>query len=209
MKKEGSSEFFSKVITVDNVKEIGEGIAISAMKKLMPYSGTSLDDLYRGLVHDTYDGKTIDEQYSDGYDIAEEAICFLCGYIGKSLNEECITDKKGRLITIIWGCYKTVFRYIEKRRGAIYNIIRLDNLNAHNEPYTTYEEHIEKDYTAYDTILDKMNLTPVQLETLNCYLAGMAFLEIARYLNVDNSTVWRRRKQIQNIYNQKVLNMNY
>lgn len=69
------------------------------IKKPQPGKIKSLDDLYRGLVHDTYDGKTIDEQYSDGYDIAQEAICFLCGYIGKSLNEECITDKKGRLET--------------------------------------------------------------------------------------------------------------
>ncbi|MEG1669376.1 hypothetical protein, partial [Chryseobacterium sp.] len=93
-------------ITADNVKDLGEAIAIHALKITMAYSGKALDDLYRGLVHDTFDYKPIDEPYSDGYDIASEAICFLCGHIGQDLSDEFKTDKKGRIITIRHACYR-------------------------------------------------------------------------------------------------------
>ena len=39
-----------ELITVENVKNIGESIAISAMKKMMLFSGNALNDLYRMLV---------------------------------------------------------------------------------------------------------------------------------------------------------------
>ena len=58
-----------QLITAENVKNIGESIAVSAMKKMMLFSGNALNDLYRMLVHDSY-GKNPVDIYSPGYDIA-------------------------------------------------------------------------------------------------------------------------------------------
>ncbi|MDD3831748.1 MAG: hypothetical protein PHW00_03740 [Clostridia bacterium] len=82
------------VITAENVKDIGEIIAVSATKKVMAFTGRALDDLYAGLVHDVFDCKPVDEPYSDGYDLACEAVTYLCGHIGESLDKMIKTDKK-------------------------------------------------------------------------------------------------------------------
>ena len=38
-----------------------------------------------------------------------------------------------------------------------------------------------------------MRLTVAEAETLNYYMAGLGFVEIAQMQNVNNTTVWRRR----------------
>ena len=53
---------------------------------------------------------------------------------------------------------------------------------------------------ARDTIIGKMQLTIAETETLNYYMAGLGFVEIAQMQNVNNTTVWRRRKSIQKKY---------
>ena len=45
-----------------------------------------------------------------------------------------------------------------------------------------------------------MRLTIAETETLNHYMAGLGFVEIAQMQNVNNTTVWRRRKSIQKKY---------
>ena len=81
---------------MENVKNNGESIAVSAMKKLMVYSGNAFNDLYRMLVHDFY-GKNLADIYSHGYDIASEVICFLCQYIGNNLTDMICKDKHGKV----------------------------------------------------------------------------------------------------------------
>ena len=46
----------------------------------------------------------------------------------------------------------------------------------------------------------QMRLTIAETETLNYYMAGLGFVEIAQIQNVNNTTVWRRRKNIQKKY---------
>jgi hypothetical protein len=40
-------------------------------------------------------------------------------------------------------------------------------------------------------------------------MAGMGFVDIVKYLSINLSTVWKRRQQLQQIYTQKVLGVNY
>jgi len=89
--------FSNTVITTKNVKDFGEFIAVTSLKKAMSYSGKSLDNIYAGLVHDIFDYKDASENYSIGYDIAQTAICFLCEYIGKGLETKFETDKHGHI----------------------------------------------------------------------------------------------------------------
>lgn len=111
----------STVITAENVKYLGEITAIKAMKVTMMYSSAELKSLYRGLVHDVFDCKLVDELYSCGYDIAQEAICFLCEHMGKVLDDTYKLDGKGRVVTIKKACFRAACNYIAHERTHIYN----------------------------------------------------------------------------------------
>ena len=195
------------VITAENVKHIGEIIAVSAMKKVMYYCNNKLNDLYAGLIHDVFDYKSISESYSDGYDIACEAIALLCEHIGDSIDKVVKTDKKGREITVLWACYRATFNYIEKQKRHVYNTTYLNRLPLSQEPYIDFEDMQKKkdNENNVEVIIDEMQLNKGQLETLNCYMAGMRFVEIAKFLSVNNATVWKRRQQLQQKYNNCVV----
>ena len=195
-----------ELITAENVKYIGESIAVSVMKKMMLFSGSALNDLYRMLVHDAY-GKNPTDSYSHGYDIASEVICFLCQYIGKNLSDMVCKDKHNNPITIRHASYKLAFRYIEKERFRIFRYKNIDKVSP-SQFATNIEDHREitdDDFDKVDAIINKMQLTQPELETLNCYMMGMQYIQIARYFNVDHTTIWRRRKRIQEKYYRYVL----
>ncbi|MEG1662854.1 MAG: hypothetical protein RR338_02610, partial [Clostridia bacterium] len=62
------------------------------------------------------------------------------------------------------------------------------------------EQEKENNNEILDTLIDNMDLNQGQLDTLNCYMAGMTFTEIAELLAVNLSTVWRRHRQLQQRY---------
>ncbi len=72
----------------------------------------------------------------------------------------------------------------------------------YNEPFT---EDIRMDNSEQekevDEIIERMNLSVEEKETLLCYMAGMGYVEIAKYFAVTNTTIWYRRKRIQRKYN--------
>ncbi len=49
-----------------------------------------------------------------------------------------------------------------------------------------------------------MNLNQGEQATLDCYMAGMTYCDIARFLEVDTSTVWRRRQSLMRKYMQAI-----
>ncbi|MDD3831747.1 MAG: hypothetical protein PHW00_03735 [Clostridia bacterium] len=111
----------------------------------------------------------------------------------------------------MWACYRTVFNYLEIFKSDIYNCVSLDNLPLSREPAIAFDDIEETNEAAdyLETILEKMQLNKGQLETLNCYMSEMGFVETARFLSVNLSTVWRRRLQLQQIYIQKIAAVNY
>ena len=64
------------VITVDNIKEVGEKIALWGLKVKNNLNNRRLDNLFYGLIKDVYEPLGQKETYSDGYDIAQEVILF-------------------------------------------------------------------------------------------------------------------------------------
>ena len=59
------------------------------------------------------------ETYSDGYDIAQEVILFLCNHIGKKLGDLEL-DYKGKKASIKTLAMRVVFSYLDK-------VLRKDN----------------------------------------------------------------------------------
>lgn len=184
------------VITQDNVQRIGEIIAVTVIKTVMCRSGRNLYWLYDGLIQDCKIVNDVNHTYSDGYDIAQTAILFLCEHIGKQLGDTYITVR-GKVITIKQACFRFVDRYLDKQYTC-----RLTHTTTIDEATTAstttfINDESNNDYTAVDTIIEAMHLTSAEYETLSAYMSGLSNIEIARLLNVNRTTIWRRQIRLQ------------
>ena len=79
------------------------------------------------------------------------------------------------------------------------NTISLDERIA-SESETILDDEQKNDYTAVDGLIAKMKLTAAEYETLCVYMAGLTYLEVTRLLNVNRTTIWRRKKKLLEKY---------
>ena len=124
---------------------------------------------------------------------------FLCQHIGKKLGDNCIT-KYGKVVTIKSACYRCADNYLQKQYTHYKaNTISLDE-RITAEPETILNDEQKNDYTVVDGLISKMKLTTVEYETLCAYMAGLTYLEVTRLLNVNHTTIWRRKMSLQKKY---------
>lgn len=188
-----------RVITVENVQKMGEIIALTSVKTLIVRAGKNLHVLYKGLLRDLHRTENDLSHYSNGYDIAQETILFLCKHIGKRLDGTYYT-KTGKQTTIKQAAFSVAGRYLAKQYTR-----HADNTISIDERITADREEIlsnaqKNDYTTVDRIISKMNLTAVEHETLNAYMAELTYCEIARIMSVNRTTIWRIHNSIQRKY---------
>lgn len=187
------------VISAENIQKMGEVIALTCIKTVMFRSGKDLRCLYNGLLHDMNRSKDDYSPFSNAYDIAQEAMLFLCQHIGEKLGDNCIT-KYGKTTTIRSACYRCADNYLQKQYTRhIISTVSLDE-RITSESETTLDEEQKNDYTAVDGLISKMKLTAAEYETLCAYMAGLTYLEVTRLLNVNRTTIWRRRMSLQRKY---------
>lgn len=187
------------VISAENIQKMGEVIALTCIKTVIVRSGKDLHYLYKGLLRDMNRSKDDYSPFSDAYDIAQEAMLFLCEHIGKKLGDD-YTTKYGKTITIRSACFRHTDRYLEKQYTRhIINTISLDE-RITSEPVKTLDDEQKSDFTVVDGLISKMKLTAAEYETLCAYMAGLTYLEVTRLLNVNRTTIWRRRMSLQRKY---------
>lgn len=187
------------VITADNIKKIGELIALLTIRTVMCRSGKNLYRLYDGLIKDCNKSNDSLVEYSDGYDIAQTATLFLCEHIGKRLGDT-YTTAHGNIISIKQACFRFTDRYLDKQftRHLAHTTAISDSIASSS--ITFIDDESNNDYTAVDALMAKMKLTAVEYETLCAYMAGLSYLEVTRLLNVNRTTIWRRRMSLQRKY---------
>lgn len=187
------------VISAENVQKMGEVIALTCIKTVIVRSGKDLHYLYKGLLRDMNRSEDDYSPFSNAYDIAQEAILFLCQHIGEKLGDNCIT-KYGKTTTIRSACYRCADNYLQKQYTRhLSNTISLDErITAESE--TTLDEEQKTDYTVVDELIAKMKLTAIEYETLCAYMAGLTYLEVTHLLNVNRTTIWRRKMSLQRKY---------
>ena len=88
-------QLFAESISDDNVKLMGEMIALQALRNVMPYDFEIVSKLYTGLVKDLNHISKIDYTITDGYDYAQLAICFLYQFKGMFVTDIYGKDKYG------------------------------------------------------------------------------------------------------------------
>ena len=76
-KYRNEGELFDEPISAENVKLMGEMIALQALRTVKKFDMKVADRLYIGLIKDLHHMGEIDYIVSDGYDCAQTAICFL------------------------------------------------------------------------------------------------------------------------------------
>lgn len=183
------------VITKSNIQRIGEIIAIAVIKTVMCRSGKNLYWLYDGLIQDCKRKADVNHIYSDGYDIAQTAMLFLCEHIGKQLEDTYITAR-GKVITIKQACFRFVDRYLDKQYTCHLAHTTVTDEATTASAITFINDNSNNDYTTVDTIIETMRLTPAEYETISAYMSGLSHIEIARLLNVNRTTIWRRCERI-------------
>ena len=170
-------------------------IALCCIKTVIAYSGKVLHKLYAGLLHDINRNENDMSSYSDGYDIAQEAMLFLCQYMGKRLDDIYVT-KTNRKITIKQACFRYTDGYLDKQYVHHMNYtVSLDE-KITTEPEAILDDEQKNNYTAVDGLISKMHLTAVEQETLSILMTGFTMLQIGKILNVNRTTIWRRQNSI-------------
>ena len=191
-----------ELITSDNVVIMAERIASRALKTILCYNGNRrLRKLYRELNDDIAKKNDPEHVFSDGYDLAQSAACFLWQYVGMPLNKECAYTVRGKQTTILDACFSRINQMLMKERKNSYVLASNNCPEVINLSVPFEEPQEEPDYTVVDETIAKLNLSDGEHDVLNCYLNGMGFEQTVAYLSVAVSTVWNRRKRIQRKYN--------
>ena len=182
-KYRNEGELFSELISKDNVKLMGEMIALQALRTVKKYDLKIADKLYIGLIKDLHHINEIDYTVSDTY--------------GK--------DRIGKEITIKNACYREIDRFIDSLRNRSDRHKQVECIDFTNykalpmDPVDCFEKE-QDDYSKADALLDAMHLTEKERQILEYYMSGWKRSEIAKILCVTKSCMDYRKFRIRYKY---------
>lgn len=183
-------DVFKETISENNVLAMAEQLAMYETRFLIGYRGAKMQKIYADLCVDIKRKTDINHTYNDSYDLVQECALFLCNHYGRRLNDILAYDKKGKAITVKIACIRAMFKLITRKTSDYFRSVSLDALTPISEPSCELEEDIVKDYTAYDSIVDSLNLTDNMRIALECRQNGLSYPEIAAILERAQSTVF-------------------
>ena len=205
-KYRNEGDLFAEPISAENIKLMGEMIALQALRTHKKFDMKVADRLYIGLIKDLHHMGEIDYIVSDGYDVAQTAICFLYQYVGHTVHEIYGKDRKGKEISIKLACYREVDRFINllrnrpDRRGTVVEYIDFTDYKALPMDPVNCFEHEQTDYTKYDELVGTLQLSALELAILNCYMNGMMQSEVCAELGIGRGTIYHRKVSIRQRY---------
>lgn len=131
--------------------------------------------------------------------IAQTATLFLCEHIGKRLGGN-YTTTSGNVISIKQACFRFTDRYLDKQytRHLAHTTAISDSVASSH--ITFIDDESNNDYTAVDALIERMQLTQGEYDVLCAYMSGLTYLEVTQLLNVNRTTIWRRKMRIQEKY---------
>ena len=205
-KYRNEGELFAEPISNENVKLMGEMIALQALRTVKKYDTKVADKMYIGLIKDLHHMGEIDYTISDGYDVAQTAICFLYQFVGHSAHEICGKDKRGKEFTIKLACYREVDRFIDSLRNrtdrqesVVESIDFTDYKALPMDPVNCFEQE-QTDYSKYDELVGALQLSALELAILNCYINGMRQGEVCAELGIGRGRINSRKASIRRRY---------
>ena len=201
-KYRNEGELFDEPISNENVKLMGEMIALQTLRTLKKYDWKIADKYYIGLIKDLHHMGEVDYIVSDGYDVAQTAISFLYQFIGRKVSDIYGKDRRGREITIKLACYREVDGQLMRYRRKMEKTSYIDFTSYKALPMDPVNcfEHEQTDYNKYDALLEALHITELELAILNCYMNGMRQSEVCAELNIGRGTINHRKASIRQRY---------
>ena len=201
-KYRNEGELFDEPISNENVKLMGEMIALQTLRTLKKYDWKIADKYYIGLIKDLQHMGEVDYIVSDGYDVAQTAICFLYQFIGRKVSDIYGKDRRGKEITIKLACYREVDGQLMRYRRKMEKTSYIDFTSYKALPMDPVNcfEHEQTDYSKYDALLDTLHITELELAILNCYMNGMRQSEVCAELGIGRGTINHRKASIRQRY---------
>ena len=201
-KYRNEGDLFNEPVSDENVRLMGEMIALQALRTVKKFDMKIADKLYIGLIKDLHHMRETDYPISDGYDVAQTAICFLWQFKGRRVSEICGKDRKGKEVTIKLACYRAVDRELMSYRRKMQktDYIAFDDYKALPADPVNCFEHEQTDYSKYDTLAEALQLSALELAILNCYMNGMRQAEVCAELGIGRGTINRRKASIRQRY---------
>ena len=201
-KYRNEGELFSEPISKENVKLMGEMIALQALRTVKQFDLKVADKYYIGLIKDLHHMGEVGYIVSDGYDVAQTAICFLYQFIGRNVYDIYGKDMKGIDITIKLACYreidKELMRYRRKAEQTEY-IDFTDYKALPMDPVNCFDQE-QTDYSKYDELAGALQLSELEIAILNCYMSGMVQSQVCTALNIGRGTINHRKASIRKRY---------
>ena len=201
-KYRNEGELFAEPISNENVKLMGEMIALQALRTVKKYDMKVADRLYIGLIKDLHHMGEIDYIISDGYDVAQTAICFLYQFIGRKVSEIYGKDKRRKEITIKLACYREIDGELMRLRRKTEKTDYIDFTDYKAlpmDPVNCFEQE-QTDYSKYDAIVGALQLSALELAILNCYMNGMRQAEVCAELGIGRGRINSRKASIRQRY---------
>ena len=201
-KYRNEGELFAEPISAENVKLMGEMIALQALRTHKKFDMKVADKLYIGLIKDLHHMGEIAYIVSDGYDVAQTAICFLYQFIGHTVHETYGKDMRGKEITIKLACYREIDGELMRLRRKAERTEYIDFTDYKAlpmDPVNCFEQE-QTDYSKYDAIIEALQLSALELAILNCYMNGMAQSEVCAELGIGRGTIYHRKVSIRQRY---------
>ena len=183
-------DVFKETISENNVLAMAEQLTMYETRFLIGYMGAKMQKMYADLCANIRRKNNISHTFSDSYDLVQECALFLCNHYGKRLNDVLAYDKKGKAITVKIACIRAMSKLITRKTSDDFRSVSLEALTPVSEPLCEIEEDVIKDYTAYDSIVDSLNLTDNMRIALECRQNGLSYPEIAAILERAQSTVF-------------------
>ncbi len=201
-KYRNEGELFEEPISNENVKLMGEMIALQTLRTLKKYDWKIADKYYIGLIKDLHHMGEVDYIVSDGYDVAQTSICFLYQFIGRKVSEIYGKDRKGKEITIKLACCREVDNELMRYRRKMEKTSYIDFTSYKALPMDPVNcfEHEQTDYSKYDALLETLHITELEIAILNCYMNGMRQSEVCAELNIGRGTINHRKASIRQRY---------
>ena len=189
-KEKNAFSIFKEEISQNNVLAMAELIAMAETRFLIGYIGSPMQKMHADLYVDILHKNEFGYVFSDSYDLVQEGALYLCEHYGKHLNDIIGYSKKGKPITIEIACCRKMMKLMNRKTRDNYRHVAYEALTPVNEPYNEIQEETVQDYTAYEKIVESLNLTENMRIALECRIKGLSFPEIGRVLERAQSTVF-------------------
>lgn len=193
-----SSAIFYEVITKDNLLHMAQSISVAALKKASCKS-QRYQNMNRRLLDDIHT-PSIDRPLSDGYELVQSVCCVLLQHLGKKLDDIVGVNKYKRPASVLKLCYSAVNEITYRYTRDAYLEDFIEDEAAISKTVEMDITDTEKEYEKVDKIIERLNLSEAEKDTLMLCMHGYGAFAVAKTLSVTYGTVWARRQRIMKKY---------